>query len=78
MKRNKTADFDEEAICINCVHARRLGGADACICSMKGVVKADGSCRKFSLDLLKIDPQCGKSLAAQGETDFLNFFEKTP
>ena len=78
MKRNRTADFDEEAICINCAYAQRLDGADACVCSLRGAVKADGSCKKFRLDLLKIDPQSGQILAPQGKTSFFNFFEKTP
>lgn len=78
LKRNKNADFDEEAICVNCVHAQRLDGSDVCICSLKGAVKADGSCKKFRLDLMKVDPQNGKILAPQGKTSFLNFFEKTP
>ena len=78
LKRNRTADFDEEAICINCVYAQRLDGADACVCLLKGAVKADGSCKKFRLDLLKIDPQNGKNLVPQGKATFFNFFEKTP
>ena len=76
MKRNRTADFDEEAICINCVYAQRLDGADACVCLLKGAVKADGSCKKFRLDLLKIDPQNGKNLAPQGKANFLIFLKK--
>ena len=78
LKRNRTADFDEEAICINCVYAQRLDGADACVCLLKGAVKADGRGTHFRLDLLKIDPQNGKSLAPQGKASFFNFFEKTP
>ena len=70
MKRNRTADFDEEAICINCVYAQRLDGADACVCLLKGAVKADGSCKNFCLDLLKIDPQNGKRSCTARKSKF--------
>ncbi len=73
MKKNKPG-FEEEAICINCVYSQRLDGLDACVCSLKGAVKADGSCKKFDLDLLKIDPDKKNFQSFQGKTAFLKIF----
>lgn len=68
--KKKNDVFDEESICINCVYSRTLDGLDACVCSLKGAVKADGSCKKFRLDLLKINPKPAKSLMRQGKQFF--------
>jgi len=76
LKKNKT-EFEEESICINCVNAMPLDGNDACICSIAGAVRADGSCKKFRLDLLKVQPNMAKIQMPQGKTNFLSFFEKS-
>ncbi len=76
MKKQKQY-FEEEPICVNCVNSTPIGTANVCICSLKGAVKADGSCKKFSLDLLKIEPKSPKTLVIQGDENFFDFFEKT-
>ncbi len=60
-------EYDEEAICINCVNSKPLEGGDVCICRLCGAVKADGTCKKFRMDLLKIEPKTLKLFAPQGE-----------
>lgn len=45
-----------EKICAYCEHATLLGDSGACVCKKRGVVRADGSCRRFRQDLLKVKP----------------------
>lgn len=45
-----------EKICAYCEFATILPNADVCLCKKRGVVRSDGSCRKFRVDLLKVDP----------------------
>ncbi len=59
---------EQREICLNCEHSTPILESDACICEFKGVVKAEGYCRKFSFDLLKLTPRTRKSL----ERDFLD------
>ena len=54
MKTPKTEEL--ERICAYCEHATLLSGADACVCKRKGVVRANGTCRRFRPDLLKVRP----------------------
>ena len=46
------SEFDEN--CSLCEHAQPLSGGDLCICLKKGVVPADGVCRAFCFDPLKL------------------------
>ena len=55
-KKNKSECLPENRICAYCEHARPLGDSGTCICDIKGLIKDDGVCRKFSLDLLKLKP----------------------
>lgn len=45
-----------EPMCFNCEHAVRLEGSDMCVCSKKGMMKADDRCSSFKADLLKYVP----------------------
>lgn len=54
MKAPKTEEL--ERICAYCEHATLLSNADACVCKKNGVVRADGTCRRFRPDLLKVQP----------------------
>ena len=45
-----------ERICAYCEHATVLAGSDACVCDKRGVVRANGYCRRFRPDLLKVRP----------------------
>lgn len=54
----KTPRADElERICAYCEHATVFSGTDACICSKRGVVRANECCRRFRPDLLKVQPR---------------------
>ena len=54
MKAPKTDEL--ERICAYCEHATLLSGADVCVCKKNGVVRANGTCRRFRPDLLKVQP----------------------
>lgn len=54
-KRKKDCSTENEA-CAYCEHATLLGDSGTCICDTKGMVHSDGICRKFKLDLLKLNP----------------------
>lgn len=45
-----------EHICAYCEYATLLSGADVCVCKKKGAVRANGTCRRFRPDLLKLQP----------------------
>lgn len=53
--KNKHAD--EHKMCAYCESATLISNGDYCICAHKGLVEAVGSCKKFSFDLLKLDPK---------------------
>ena len=59
MRKN---EMDEESLCIYCEHSTPIMDTEACVCDIKGVVKAEGYCKKFKLDLLKIKPRPPKVL----------------
>ena len=46
-----------ERICAYCEYATLLAGTDACVCRKRGVVRADGHCRRYRPDLLKVQPR---------------------
>lgn len=54
MKKNQ---MDEESLCIYCAHSTPIMDTDACVCDLYGVVMAEGYCKKFKIDLLKIKPR---------------------
>lgn len=54
MKAPKTEDL--ERICAYCEYATLLSGADVCVCKKSGAVRANGTCRRFRPDLLKVKP----------------------
>lgn len=54
MKAPKAEEL--ERICAYCEHATLLSGADVCVCKKNGVVRANGVCRRFRPDLLKLQP----------------------
>lgn len=47
---------DIEHICAYCESAVVIRESDICICKHNGAVAQSGTCRKFSLDLLKLAP----------------------
>ena len=53
---NKKKKDDQEKMCIYCFHSERIDDSDACVCDICGMVRADGVCKKFKCDLLKVDP----------------------
>lgn len=55
MKAPKAEEL--ERICAYCEHATLLSGADVCVCKKNGVVRANGTCRRFRPDLLKFRPR---------------------
>ncbi|HAN20748.1 MAG TPA: hypothetical protein DCP51_03605 [Clostridiales bacterium] len=58
MRKGNSEDiFLEESICFYCEHATPIINTDACVCKIKGIVNADSYCRKFKIDLLKIQPR---------------------
>ena len=46
-----------EKICAYCEYATVIGNTGACVCSKKGTVRADGRCRHYKQDLLKVKPR---------------------
>jgi hypothetical protein len=52
----KNKHDDIERICAYCENAVVISESDMCICRSVGAVKASDSCKKFSLDLLKLSP----------------------
>ena len=61
-----------EKICAYCQYATLIGDSGACICEKKGAVRADGHCRRFKEDLLKVKPHL-PTLSGFGEDE--NFFK---
>jgi hypothetical protein len=52
----KVKHDDIEQICAYCEKAVLISESDMCVCRSVGAVKANDSCKKFSLDLLKLSP----------------------
>lgn len=52
----KHKNDDIERICAYCENSVIIRESDICICRDIGAVSARNSCRKFSLDLLKLAP----------------------
>lgn len=52
--KNKRDDIDN--ICAYCENAVVIRESDMCICRSIGAVRASDTCKKFSLDLLKLAP----------------------
>ncbi len=46
-----------EKICAYCEYATVIADSGVCVCKKKGAVRADGSCRRFREDLLKVSPR---------------------
>lgn len=64
-KIKSDAEYDE--ICACCEHCVAIRESDMCVCRYQGAVYADGTCGKFTLDLLKLDPK-PKALPEEGAT----------
>ena len=56
----KNRNDDIERICAYCEQAVVIAESDICICKHKGAVSQSGTCRKFTLDLLKLSPMARK------------------
>ena len=56
-KFKKRKQEDENKCCAYCEYAESTEDESIMLCSKKGKVEADHSCRKFSYDLLKRKPR---------------------
>ena len=56
-KFKKRKQYDENRCCAYCEYAESTEDESIMLCSKKGKVEADSSCRKFSYDLLKRKPR---------------------
>ncbi|MBE6683999.1 MAG: hypothetical protein E7595_07660 [Ruminococcaceae bacterium] len=52
----KKRNDDIEQICAYCENAVVICESEICICKLEGAVRQQDSCKKFSLDLLKLAP----------------------
>ncbi len=53
--------YDEFVMCRYCKHAELLAHSQMqVLCSKRGIVEANGRCRKFDLNLLSIQPPAKK------------------
>lgn len=59
-KKRKTICPDENKMCAYCENAGGIGDSGVCVCKLKGVVRADGICKRFKFDLLKLEPRAVK------------------
>ncbi len=66
MKKAKKQS-EERSICACCEHGVNIKMSDMCICFFNGAVNAEDTCKKFKLDLLKLDP-IPAVLPEEGET----------
>jgi hypothetical protein len=57
MRKGKIIADRDERMCLYCEHSTPIAETDACICDINGMVKTDGYCRKYVLDLLKVNPR---------------------
>ncbi|MBR5746223.1 MAG: hypothetical protein IKX92_03065 [Clostridia bacterium] len=46
-----------ERICANCEHSVNIRESQVCVCKENGVVSAVSTCRRFTPDLLKLEPR---------------------
>ena len=61
---------DDERVCAYCQNSVPVNNSDAFLCDIKGIVRADGYCRRFVFDLLKINPGRVRIPAENEDTDF--------
>lgn len=54
--KKKHTEHGENTMCAYCESAENVGGG-VCVCRWKGVVRAESVCKRFKLDLLKLDPR---------------------
>lgn len=48
---------EEQRMCAYCENATLISDSSYCICANKGLVEAEGVCKKFIFDLLKLNPK---------------------
>ena len=72
MKNDKSGMFSSDITvsCALCEYANHLQDVNFVLCSKKGVVSADFSCKKFSYDPLKRQPKRIRVLAEYSSDDF--------
>ena len=56
MEKNMIFSKEIEKICAYCEYGKNIHGTDDVICSKKGLVRADYSCRKFLYSPLRRTP----------------------
>ncbi len=52
----KHKNEDIETICAYCENSVIIRESDICVCKLSGAMSQTSTCKKFSLDLLKIAP----------------------
>ena len=55
-KKADKANNEPEKICCHCEFSTVMGDNSSCVCKFGGVVRADDTCKKYKLDLLKLKP----------------------
>ena len=65
-------DTGEEKGCFYCEHSTPIMDTDACVCDIRGVVKGEGLCKKYKLDLLKVKPRQPRVFEGE-ETELFGF-----
>ena len=63
---------DEKRRCELCESSRDIGDEACVLCDRKGVVRRDHACRRFTLDLLKLDPSPLKLPLFDQASDFMD------
>ncbi|HBR30642.1 MAG: hypothetical protein PHD46_06620 [Eubacteriales bacterium] len=69
MKKNEVF---EERYCFYCEHSTPIMDTEVCVCDINGIVKAEATCKKFKLDLLKIKPR-PRRIYKNSDPELLNF-----
>lgn len=60
-----------ESTCRNCRYGRLSPEGDSVLCVKKGIVDADGKCRRYSYDPLKRVPRKKPSVSTANPEDFI-------
>lgn len=71
MKKNKVFDSLDYALCENCLKAKSIDSNGLVLCEKYGLIKRENVCKRFELDLLKVNPKKLRSFKSSlTEDDF--------
>ncbi len=70
MKKKLVNSKAYPASCVYCEHGRISPGGISVLCVKKGIVKADGKCRRFAYDPLKREPQVSPAAPKADASEF--------